>query len=40
MDGSQIGKRARNYAGVLQDARLSCFGLDPARRCRRSSHWS
>lgn len=25
MDASQIGKRARSYAGVLQDAGLSCF---------------
>ena len=25
MDPSQIGKRAWNYAGVLQDAGLSCF---------------
>jgi type I restriction enzyme M protein len=25
MDASQIGKRAWSYAGVLQDARLSCF---------------
>ena len=25
MDASQIGKRAWSYAGVLQDAGLSCF---------------
>ena len=25
MDLAQIGKRAWSYAGVLQDARLSCF---------------
>jgi len=25
MDSAQIGKRARSYAGVLQDAGLSCF---------------
>jgi type I restriction enzyme M protein len=25
MDPSQIGKRAWSYAGVLQDAGLSCF---------------
>ena len=25
MDASQIGKRAWGYAGVLQDAGLSCF---------------
>src|SRR5579871_1757365 len=25
MDSSQIGKRAWSYAGVLQDAGLSCF---------------
>lgn len=25
MDASQIGKRAWSYAGVLQDAELSCF---------------
>ena len=25
MDASQIGKRAWSYAGVLQDAALSCF---------------
>ena len=25
MDTSQIGKRAWSYAGVLQDAGLSCF---------------